>query len=262
MRYGPVVCGCLLSIPLNVLGQWDIPGTLELAGDPPAARQITGLADPMAPDAGTSLDAARGQAANFTTTTGDLALSGTLTPAPAQYTPGMTVTIVPNEPNRANATLDLNMLGPLPIVKGDGLPVDSADLMPDAPARLLFDGARFVVISNVPKPCRNGYLVVSSRTCTEALPRAPLPFTEANMVCANAGGRLCKFSEWTTACRTLPGFLGTMQGYEWVDSAANNVDTAKLTGYYNDGVQLHNGCEYGGYGTPPDAYPFRCCMDR
>ncbi len=262
MRWGPAVCVYLLSTPVNLLGQWEVPGTLELTGDPPETRQVIGLADPTTPDAGISLDAARTQATNYTATTGSIVLSGTLHPAPGQYTAGMMVTVVPSEPNQANAMLDLNDLGPVPVVKGDGTPLDSADLNPGAPARLLFDGTGFVVISNIPRPCRSGYIVVSSWSCVEAAPRGPLPFTEANVACADGGGRICKFSEWTTACRTLQGFLGTMQGYEWVDSAANNADTAKLVGYYNDGTQLHQGCEYGGYGTPPDAYPFRCCMDR
>ncbi|HRH38792.1 MAG TPA: hypothetical protein PK760_10630, partial [Flavobacteriales bacterium] len=124
----------------SLSAQWDVPVRMELNGAQPADKQVLGLADPATTSAAVSVDAARNNVVSFATVTGSAILTGSLSPAPATWMAGTIVNIVPTEANDAGAQLDLNALGPLAMVKGGGLPLDSADLLPGAPVRLVFDG--------------------------------------------------------------------------------------------------------------------------
>lgn len=190
---------------------------------------------------------------------------GTLTPAPAQYTPGMVVTIVPTEGHDAGATLNLNGLGPVPVHKVPGQPIDSAELAVGMPARLLYDGEAFVVVSHTPRPCPMGYSMVGRGFCIEDSSHADTTFFAANRACHQAGARLCSMGEWSLACLTLPGFFDTVPVGEWVDSAANDADKAKVVGYGSLGYGSNpngSGCEYGGYSVPTGSRRYRCCIRR
>jgi hypothetical protein len=244
--------------------QWDVPVRVELTNADPDARQVTGLADPSALDAGVSVDAARAQSMSFATASGTTALVADLSPAPTAYTAGMLITLVPASANESGATLDLNSLGARPIVKGAGLLLDSADLSPGAPARFLFDGERFVLVSSALRACRTGYSAVSATLCVEDSSRAPLTFSNANLACAAIGARLCKFGEWISACRKAPGFMGTVPEAEWVDSAGNFDSNAKVVGVGNDGhtTTPGSGCNYGGHDGPTLSHRYRCCTNR
>ncbi len=261
MRNACTLLPCFLAMAAH--GQWETEVKLQLSGNEDAHRQVHGLAAPLSSDAGVSLEAARALAVSFAGVQGTEVLTGALTPAPAAYTTGMLVTIVPAQANAAGATLDLNGLGPMPIVKGSELPLDSADLPAGAPARLLFKDDRFVVVSNVPKTCPTGYSVVNSRLCIEDVARPPQNFYDANATCSAAGGRMCRFAEWAAACRKIPGFFDTVLEAEWIDSAGNHTPNAKLMGYGSDGFYGEGeGCKYGTHTEPANERPIRCCMNR
>lgn len=243
--------------------QWDVPVHVELTGTAMEDRRVTGLADPNALDAGVSLDAARAGTMGFAPATGALALSADLVPAPLAYSVGMLVTVVPVSANAPGATLELNGLGPQAIVKGSGLPLDSADLVPGAPARLLYDGERFMLLTSALKACRTGYSPASATLCVEDSARAAQTFLNANLACAASGARLCKFGEWISACQKYPGFMGTVPEAEWVDSAGNHLSNAKLVGVGSDGLSLDGaGCNFGYHADPILVNRFRCCTNR
>ncbi len=62
-------------------------------------------------------------------------------------------------------------------------------------------------------------------------------YTAAGAACANPAptslgfGHLCNHSEWYTACRTIPGFAGTVTGWEWnVEYAGNDYEVVASGG--------------------------------
>lgn len=245
--------------------QWDVPVPIEMVGPSGADRQVIGVAHPLRADAAVSLDASRTSALTFTPVQGSNVLSGTLTPTPGGYTIGMIVTVVPQTANSAAATLELNGLGERPIWKGDGIPLEAGDLPIGAPARLLFDGTAFRVLSSVPLPCESGYHVGGREFCVQDSARTYASFYEANVVCRNEGARLCSFGEWVHACRKTPAFIGTVTDYEWVDSAANHANTAKMVGNGSngDGGPIFIGCLQGALTDPSSNIArFRCCKNR
>lgn len=255
----------LLAIAtVSCFAQWDVPVRVVLNGDQEVDRQVLGLSAPQEASAGMSVDAVRDQRATFTTVTGTSLLSGALVPSPTAYLPGMIVTIIPAETNAPGAQLDLNGLGAQPMVKAGGLPLDSADLLAGAPARLIHDGSRFHLIGEAFIPCPAGFHVGGREYCIEDSSRSDTTFYWAARRCRDSDARLCTFSEWTHACRSDSSFFLTVLDYEWIDSGANDTNDAKTVGNGGDGLGGPSfiSCEHGGTTLPTTSRRYRCCTSR
>lgn len=252
-------------IAMKSVAQLDAPVPVQLMGASAADRQVTGLADPLTPSAGVSVEAARANATTFAVATGTSVLSASLIPIPSQYTAGMVVSIVPEDANLPGALLNLNGLGPVPIVKLGNLPLDSADLVPGMPHRMIFDGSAFQVLTSVARPCPAGYHIGSREFCIADSSQDSTTFTEAGTICQSTGARLCTFSEWLHACLSSPSFIGTVLNYEWVDHAANDSNDAKRVGRGsngNTGDDSGIACTNGHHALPSVPTRFRCCITR
>jgi hypothetical protein len=254
----------VLLTGLAAHAQLEMPVRVVMNGTAEEQRQITGLADPASTDAAVSAGAARAGTVSFCHSTGTTTLSGDLFPPPTAYTVGMFVTLLPEQANHANATLDLNGLGERPIVKWGRLPLDSADISAGTPARLIYDGERFLLMNNTTRPCKTGYLTASAYTCVDTLIRSAVNFYEAVSTCHAAGARLCSMGEWMNACLSLPSFLPSLVAQEWVDDAANSASDAKVMGTGYNGSDPVNtfGCKYGSTTNPIAPNKYRCCHTR
>ena len=262
MRLITIVC-CIGANALTA--QWQVPVPVVLDGPQPEQRQVIGLEDPVSSSSGVSVDAARALATSFAQVTGTAVLTATLTPAPMGYAAGMVVPIMPAQANAPNASLDLNGLGPVPIVKLGGLPLDSADLTVDAPHRLVYDGSSFHLLTAATRPCPAGYQVGSREFCIADSSQEALDFLDAGTACRDANARLCTWSEWVHACLSKPGFIGSVLDFEWVDHAANNTSNAKRVGRGSDGSSAEDlgiGCIHGHHTLPTNPTRFRCCTSR
>jgi len=248
----------------STLGQWDVPVPVVLNGSLPEHRQVTGLSDPVDSSAAVSMAAARDNATTYATAAGTSVLEVALNPAPTAYTAGMVLHLLPLEANSTAAQVNVNGLGPVPILKQGGLPLDSADLFPGIPARMVFDGSSFLLLGSTYLPCRSGFSAVAREFCIEDSSRTAVNFYTAAANCTAMGARLCTFSEWTHACRVIPGFMNTVPSFEWVDHAANNATDAKRVGQGSDGSNNpeSSGCTYGGTSAPTNTARYRCCTNR
>lgn len=252
-------------VAISASAQLDVPARVIMDGATPEDRQVIGLTAPLSSGAAVSVDAARNSAVSFTPVTGGAVLAGMLTPSPATYTAGMMVSVVPSTANADSAQLDLNGLGPRPILKAGDLPLDSADLWPGLPARMVYDGAAFRMLSTTYLPCPTGYHAGGREYCIEDSVRADTTFFVAVRGCLDLDSRLCSYAEWVHACRSEPSFMGTVLAAEWVDSAANDPNGAKRVGYGGDGVTLDPafGCHRGSWGNSITARArYRCCRNR
>ncbi len=256
----------LIALPFTGQAQLESATRLVLTGSAPEQRQVEGLAYPVSADAAVSVDAARNQATSFVEVNGSAVLEGDLSPAPSAYTAGMLVTMVLTESNSAAATVSLNGLGPRLLLKHGGLPLDSADLVPGVPVRMAYDGQAFRVLSSTYLPCRQGYSIGAREFCIEDSAQADTTFLAALQHCRSKDARLCTFAEWVHTCQSNPGFIGTVLDYEWVDSAANNANGAKLVGNGGDGTAgspVGINCGHGGQASISNGRGrFRCCTHR
>lgn len=268
-RTGALLLNALLTAMLlfhvgSSPAQWDIPVPLELTGEVPSDRQVIGPADPVEANDAVSLDAARMNVYARTSVNGSASLIGQLIPVPEAYTAGMIVTILPTQVSSEAATLDLNGLGPRFIVKTGGIPLAAGDLQPGMPARLIFDGQYFQLISASLLRCPSGYTAVHRSYCIADRSQNAATFFDAALACTAQGARLCTISEWNHACHILPGFFATVLEAEWVDHAANSANGAKLVGYGINGADNEpgSGCDHGGQNLPTVPFRYRCCTVR
>jgi hypothetical protein len=242
--------------------QTETPITLD--SSEPHGRQVTGLAPPTDPGDAVSLGSMRTLTMNTVSLAGSSQLTGNVVPAPAAYTTGMIITVVATSTVADGATIELNGLGPKAIVRSGGVPILSGDIRVGIPSRLIYDGVRFQLLSSTQLPCPSGFSIANERYCIADQPLPAATFFDAINTCAAQGARLCTISEWSHACRSIPGFFATVTEAEWVDHAANNNTGAKLVGFGIDGSEAGpgSGCEYGGQVVPTTPYRFRCCSNR
>lgn len=246
--------------------QLEVPLKIELSSPVANERQVLGLGAPMTSESAVSVDASRFSATRFTVISGQFGIVGVLTPSPAAYTTGMIINVVPDSVNTWDATLDLNGLGPRPLLSASGEPLDSARLQPGSPARMVYDGTGFRLLSSSLLPCPAGYFAGGREYCIETESRSDTSFYGAVGVCRKSGARLCSMAEWVHACTSNAGFIGTVLNHEWVDSAANNTNGAKRVGNGGDGSgegTVGIDCLHGSWAAYSTGNSrFRCCKSR
>lgn len=254
----------LVGLIDRAYSQWDLPSPVIMVGTEEAERQVTGLAAPVSLDAAISAEAIRNQAVGYSSVVGPI-WQVELQPAPASYSTGMIICVVPELPNEVGVQVDVNGLGTRPIVKVNGAPLDTAELRSGVPVRLIYDGEQFRVLGTTYRPCVQGFSPTSRTLCIEDSTRTGLNFFDAVNECTTRNARLCTYAEWIQGCNKLPGLVGTITGPEWVDNAANNISDAKTVGFGGDGVSgtvLGIGCDRGSTTVPTEIRRYRCCKHR
>jgi hypothetical protein len=245
---------------ISLLAQWTVPTTIQLDGPNEADRQVQGLAAPTQPTDGANTLADRSATVSIANVIGINELTMSLTPAPSALLPGTRIIVKPAAANTGAVTLDVNGLGPIPVLKNVISPLDSADLQPGIPVQVIYDGAVFQTVTQLYPACPLGTKAVGRTVCIENNSREPASWYAANVLCTNAGMRLCGFTEWIQACLQSDNIFGTIVNYEWVDEAANSTNLAKLMGINE--FTLAPDCRAGGHRIPTSPQRFRCCYDR
>lgn len=251
-----IICAASLG-PL--VGQWSVPVAIELDGDAPADRQVTGAASPTGADHGASMVTDRNNTTAFATATGGNTLQVSLVPALEAYRPGARLTLLPATTNTGAVTLNVDGLGPIAVLKDVSAELDSADLPAGVPFQVVFDGAAFQVTNQLHPSCPSGFKPIGRDACVEMSLRGSATWYGAVNQCTARGHRLCSFAEWIRACQMPGGILPTITEYEWVDEAANHNNYAKLMGTTPEGVA---DCLAGGLRVPNGTAPYRCCSSR
>ncbi|MBK7271096.1 MAG: hypothetical protein IPI07_16815 [Flavobacteriales bacterium] len=122
---------------------------------------------------GVAVSAERARYLTFALVSGTTVLVGELPlPLPILVS-GQRITFVPDSANPGPVTIALDGLPAVPVVKYVNEPLDSADLRPGIPVDAIFDGAAFQVITQLPRTCPVGTLLVSRNACIETTPSAP-----------------------------------------------------------------------------------------
>ena len=250
----------LLFLACSVHGQLNIPVPFILDGTEAAARQVTGLGYPVHSTAGVSLETARARGPITGVSNGQAVLTIELSPPVGAIPVGMELTVFPTESNVAGAQITVNGLGPYALIKWGGLPLDSAELPVGVPARMVFDGSQFHLLSDAGRPCPVGYTAASNIHCIQDSSMAAANFRNAANSCSLSGGRLCSMQEWVMGCHRLPGFLASVSTLEWVDHATNSSAQGKLMGI--DRVTQVLGCDFGDTSDQSNLHRYRCCTTR
>ncbi|MFZ1689178.1 MAG: hypothetical protein WAU70_17275 [Flavobacteriales bacterium] len=258
MKHSLTVLAVLACVAANA--QWDLPVPVVLDGATPADRQLMGLALPTAADHGANAASVRTQSTTYAVAQGTDALTAVLVPAITGYTAGMLLSITPSVANTAPTTLNVDGLGAVPVLKFTTEQLDSADLRPGIPVLLVYDGAAFQLLSQTGIACPPGFLDVSREVCAEAVPYGPTSWYNAVSQCGLRGLRLCGWADWFRGCSMPGGFVNSIVEYEWVDSAANDINHGKRAGLTTG--TMNPDCYGGGTQVPLGTNNFRCCYNK
>ena len=226
----------ILLLPVMIMGQVHVDGSVRLTAADEALRQVTGLSDAVLP--GDGINVASYRSGHFAVASVEGAIWQVTMPGMgAPPTLGASFTILSPGVSSGPVSLNLNGSGPYPLRVGPDSILDWATVATGSILALTFDGS--------------GFQVMNHRT------RGPRPFFDSAIACGQRGLRLCSWAEFTVGCE-LRSVLGiTILGqYEWVGSSCNENGNARVSGLSSC---TSTGCTpaTGGVGRV-----HRCCTER
>ena len=213
-----------------------IDAPVQLAGDDPVDKQVTGLAPLNDPAAALSVEAERhaalvhAQAAPGTAWIVDVPA---LASAPVA---GTHLTVSVPDGAAGPVSLLLNGLGPYNVMTGSTTVLDGEQVTSGSVLSLVFTGAAFQLMNGrvrTLRACPEGMAAVNGQFCIdEQQDLAVADFFYAARTCGDRGLRLCSWAEFHTACvnsATL-GLSNMVGDWEWIGSACNEDGGARLAG--------------------------------
>ncbi|MCB0792652.1 MAG: hypothetical protein H6595_02610 [Flavobacteriales bacterium] len=236
-----------------------------LTGATEAQHQVSGIADAVSIDDPMNSRTARVGAYRFSEA-GGTAEHWLLDPTPAwndTLPAGADLIVRVQQMNHGPVDALVNGLGPFPIVKEAGAPLDSADLVAGRMAQLVFDGTALQLVqfgrpSTAPRPCPGGSIAVDAQFCIEVQQHDTMNFRDAAVTCGELGGRLCTWGMFFTACwnATDLGITDLTGDWEWTNSTANGDGLVRIVGFSSCTIRATAD------GMSPPARPFHCCFLR
>ena len=146
------------------------------------------------------------KAANYAVAGGTAnALTATLTPAPAALVAGLTVWLDITATNTAAATLNLNGLGAVPIVRQSGTALAAGDLAPPSIVPMIYDGAAWYAIgASASVPGTRGIVSYATAGTSPWIVPAGVTLIECIVIGGGGGGG----GVWTSAGSSASGGAG------------------------------------------------------
>jgi len=252
-----------LSLATWAAAQVGLDRPLVLSGTTNTSRQVLGLMDPQNDADALNARTARNARFRAAVATGTPNAWGVATTPmfSGDPLPGTELIVRVTAINTGTLTLALDTVGVFPVVKGNGQPLDSGDVVPGMMAALIFDGQAFQLTNArklIYRPCPSGFIAVNDQFCIEPGQRDTVDFPQAAIACGNMGARLCSWGEFHVAC-VQAGALGlsTMVGdWEWTDDSANSDMNVRVVGFSSCTIAATNGA----IGSTPRNY--RCCFSH
>lgn len=216
---------------MTLSGQVVIDVPLEFTG-PAQERRIDGLASPTEGGSLITLaSAAQGSWQWGDATAVGLALSLSLSPEPTEYIDGLLVRFQVPADLLGALTMNVNGLGPIPILRPDGLLPVAGQMRAGTVCELVYGEGIFVLLSAAERGCPPGSLQVNERYCIDSTSTGNQAYPAAMSRCANRGGRLCTWDEYHAACALLGSQLvGMFNQWEWIDDTSNHTQTVDQAG--------------------------------
>lgn len=229
MRSGHIILICFLASGLHA--QVHLSRDLQVSGDP-SERRIDGLSDPLDISAAITVDGAVLGGAHWTQATLDVdTLLISLSPPETTLRDGLVIRF--KAPTHLFGPLYVrhDMLGPLPLVRRDGLDIVRGQLIMNGIAEVVLAGDHFVLTSSVTSGCPPASLPVNERLCMDINETTGYSIFQGADHCAERGGKLCTWGEYYAGCTILGTALnGRFDNWEWVDDSSNHTHTGVQAG--------------------------------
>ena len=213
------------------LAQVSIDQPVLLTG-PDGSRRIDGLGAPAQSSALITLEsAAQGSWHWGTALASNQAITLTLQLPITEYREGLLVRFLAPADLAGGITLNVDGVGPLPLVRPDGLTPVLGQLRQGVECEALHAGGRFILLSASERGCPPNTVPVTERFCIDQSSVANQIIYSAMSHCANRGGRLCTWDEYHAACVLVGVQLTSMfNAWEWIDDTSNHTHTADQAG--------------------------------
>lgn len=246
-----------LALATGVCAQVSVDKPVHLTAADPEQRQVTGLGSPTQEDALIDLHTARTGSVHWAQAGGTTtAITLSMTPATTAYRDGLRLRFIPAIAVAATATLNVDGLGPVPLVGPEGSAPAVGLLAPGRVAEVIFSDSVFTISARPTPGCPVGFLQANDRLCIQVSEGANVSIFTAVQQCTAKGAAICSWDEYIHACTLLSGQLTNMfNDWEWIDGTSDHTHTANQAGRYYCGQQRSvSAAEH------PNAYArARCC---
>lgn len=243
-----------VAISLNAQLHSDKPVQFMAADS--SERQIENLAYPLGSDHAANAYSIQSGQMTFDVTTQLNVISVTMNPPLTAYVEGTRLNIRVDTNNSGAVTLDVDGLGPVPVVKGVDGSLDSNDIVMNEVISVIHDGTNFQLVAAMHNECPLGFVQVNAEYCIEIDEHPDAHFWGALEGCKALNATLCNYPDWLYACNNAGLGLNDMIGnYEWVGDAYDHSYTGTKVGE-TDCLDMTFQYAYvtGGY-----EIPYRCC---
>jgi hypothetical protein len=217
-----------------VFAQLELTGPVVFSGADDQ-RTIVGLAAPTTQHAAITVEASL----IGINTWSEAMISGTvltLTPTAPITEPGngtLLRFIAPAE-LRGPSTLLCAGSQALPLLRPDGLPPASGQIVQGALVEVVLAGDAWVITNRAEVGCPPGTVALGDRTCIERADHGNTLWFPAADRCTNLGGRLCSWDEFYIACTQYADQMtGLFNAWEWIDDSSNHANSAVQVGFQN-----------------------------
>ncbi|MBS1581541.1 MAG: hypothetical protein JST66_04995 [Bacteroidetes bacterium] len=240
-----------------VQAQVHLDRSLVLTGTNGAAHSMDGLAPAEQGSALITLGSARNGDHTWAQTGGTpMTITLNMTPPCTAYTPGLSITFMPNADAAGPILLNVDGLGPRRLLRGDRGAVDFGQIGPGRVVQVIYADTCFVLKDRPREGCPAGFLAANDRLCIQQNDTLFVSIYSASKWCLQRGARLCTWDEYIQGCTaTQAQLLGLFDDWEWVDDSSDHTHTADQVGRYScRGLRNTGAVE-----TPNNYGGVRCC---
>ncbi|MBK8949434.1 MAG: hypothetical protein IPM68_11415 [Flavobacteriales bacterium] len=197
-------------------------------------RQLDGLAAPAGEADLLTLAAARSGAVHWATAGGTAnAITLAARPPVAVYREGLRLRFLPTLAAGSAPTLNVDGLGPVPLLGPELTPPPTGSLVPGRLAEVVWTDSVFRMNPRPVDGCPVGFLQVHDGLCMQLDDGPDVSIFTALRQCADRGARLCTWDEYLYGCTVLSGqLIDLFNDWEWIDDTSDHTHTANQAGRY------------------------------
>ncbi len=214
--------------------QVDLSAPLRFTATDSNLRQVDGLAAPDAETDLIDLATARTGTVHWAAAGGTAnAITLAARPPVTAYREGLRLRFLPTVSAGAAPTINVDGLGPVPVLGPELTPPSAGSLVPGRLAEVVWSDSVFRLVPRPVDGCPQGFLQVHDGLCLQQDQGTNVTVFTAIRQCADRGARLCTWDEYLYACTLLNGQLtGLFDDWEWIDDTSDHTHTGNQAGRY------------------------------
>ncbi|MCB0795083.1 MAG: hypothetical protein KDB88_10130 [Flavobacteriales bacterium] len=250
-----VLCIGLIGWTFLSVGQVHLDRSLRFTASDSLQRGFDTLGHAAQEDALMSYGPARTGSVHWAIASGSASsIQLQLQPPASAYEDGMLIRFVPNHPHAGYVNVNVDGLGPVPLIGSEKQTVAFGEMDTLSIAEIQFFNGTFKVRTTPIRGCPSGTVQVNERFCMQQGRSGMVTFASAARYCADRGAKLCSWDEYIHGCTTQNAFMQDMfTEWEWINDTSDHTHTADQVGRFTCRSQRSRGAADGSVARA------RCC---